>query len=273
MIQRKNDGLLSFGIYRKPTQTGQYLNYFSHHPLSQKKSVASALYNRAFSLCSTEHRENEIKLIDEQLRLNNYPKRFCESIKRKCEEQYSGALIHLRNLSQGNNRKKYIAAPYIKGTSERMQRGLKQFDVIIAHKVTNTLRSNICQLKDRLEHQDKKNAVYKFPCLDCNVVYVGETSKCVRDRIKEHKTAVNRKYEQSLLHQHVRQTEHHFDFENTKVLQLQKSTGPRRILESIYSYLNPRAINRCYQLPQQYNVIIWIGHRIITTTKFILWMF
>ena len=60
-----------FGIYRKPTQTGQYLNYFSHHPLSQKKSVASALYNRAFSLCSTEHRENEIKLIDEQLRLNN----------------------------------------------------------------------------------------------------------------------------------------------------------------------------------------------------------
>ena len=174
MIQRKNDGLLSFGIYRKPTHTGHYLNYFSHHPLSQKKSVASALYNRAFSLCSTEHRENEIKLIDEQLRLNNYPKRFCESIKRKCEEQYSGALIHLRNLSQGNNRKKYIAAPYIKGTSERMQRALKQFDVIIAHKATN-------------------NAVYKIPCLDCNVVYVGETSKCVRDRIKEHKTAVNKK--------------------------------------------------------------------------------
>ena len=61
MIQSKNDGLLSFGIYRKPTQTGQYLNYFSHHPLSQKKSVASALYNRAFSLCSIELRENEIK--------------------------------------------------------------------------------------------------------------------------------------------------------------------------------------------------------------------
>ena len=64
MIQRKNDGRISFvGIYRKPTHTGQYLNYFSHHPLSQKKSVASALYNRAFSLCSTEHREDEIKLI------------------------------------------------------------------------------------------------------------------------------------------------------------------------------------------------------------------
>ena len=35
------------------------------------------------------------------------------------------------------------------------------------------------------------NTVYKIPCLDCNVVYVGETRKCVRDRIKEHKTAVN----------------------------------------------------------------------------------
>ena len=53
----------------------------------------SALYNRAFSLCSSEHREDEIKLIDEQLRLNNYPKRFYDSIKRKSEEQYSGALF------------------------------------------------------------------------------------------------------------------------------------------------------------------------------------
>ena len=159
-----------------------------------------------------------MKLIDEQLRLNNYPKRFCESIKRKCEEQYSGALIHQRNPSQGNTRKKYIAVPYIRGTSERIQRALKQHDVIVAHKTTNTLRSNICQLKDRLDHQDKNNAVYKIPCQDCNVVYGGETSKCVKDRIKEHKTAVNRKYEQSIIYQHTRQTEHHFDFVNTKVL-------------------------------------------------------
>ena len=149
------------------------------------------MYNRAFS--------DEIKLIDEQLRLNNYPKRFSESIKRKSEEQYYGALIHQRNLSQGNTRKKYIAVPYIRGTSERMQRALKQHDVIVAHKATNTLRSNICPFKNRLDHQDKNNAVYKIPCLDCNVVYVGETSKCVKDRIKEHKTAVDRKYEQSLI--------------------------------------------------------------------------
>ena len=230
MIQRKNDGRLSFGIYSKPTHTGQYLNYFSHHPLSQKKSVASALYNRAFSQWSTEHREDEIKLNDEQLRLNNYPKRFCESIQRKCEEQYSAALIHQRNPSQGNTRKKYIAVPYIRGTSGRMQRALKQHDFIVAHKATNTLRSNICQLKDRLDHQDKNNAVYKIPYQNCNIVYVGETSKCVKDRIMEQKTAVNRKYEQSLIYQHTRQTVHHFDFDNTKVLQQQKSTGPRKIL-------------------------------------------
>ena len=104
----------------------------------------SALYNRAFSLCSSEHREDEIKLIDEQLRLNNYLKRFYEFIKRKSEEQYSGALIHQRNPSQGNTRKKYIVAPYIIGISERMQRALKQYDVIVAHKATNTLKSNIC---------------------------------------------------------------------------------------------------------------------------------
>ena len=131
-------------------------------------------------------------------------------------------------------------------------------------------------IKGPFRPSDKNNAVYKIPCLDCNVIVcVGETSKCVKDRIKEHKTAVNRKYEQSIIYQHTRQTEHHFDFDNTnfKVLQQQKSTGPRRILESIYSNLNPTAVNRCYQLPQQYNVIMKIGRRIIASAKFILWKF
>ena len=35
------------------------------------------------------------------------------------------------------------------------------------------LVSNIRQLNDRLDHQDKNNAVYKIPCQDSNVVYVG----------------------------------------------------------------------------------------------------
>ena len=131
--------------------------------------------------------------------------------------------------------KKYIAVPYTRGTSKRMQRALKQHNVIVAHKATNTLRPNFCQLKYRLDHQDKNNAVYRIPCQDSNVVYVGQTSKC----IKEHKTVVNRKYEQSLIYQHTRQTEHHFDFDITKVLQQKKSTGPSKILEFIYSNLNP----------------------------------
>ena len=164
--------------------------------------------------------------------------RILDSSKKSKSRQHYKEKIHCRTLHHCR-------------TSERMQRVLKQHDVIIAHKVTNTLRSNICQLKDRLDHQDKNNAVYKIPCLDCNVVYVGKTSKCVKDRIKEHKTAVNRKYEQSLIYQHTHQTEHHFYFHKTKVLQQQKSTGPRKILESIYSNLNPSAINRCHQLPQQ----------------------
>ena len=51
-INRKNDGSLSFSIYRKPTFTGKQLDYHSLHPLSQKRSVASSLFKRATDLCS-----------------------------------------------------------------------------------------------------------------------------------------------------------------------------------------------------------------------------
>ena len=49
-----NNGEISGLIYRKPTHTDQYLRYSFHHQTSCKESVASSLFNRAYSIITNK---------------------------------------------------------------------------------------------------------------------------------------------------------------------------------------------------------------------------
>ena len=47
LLTRELDGSLSTSIFRKPTHAGRYLPFNSHHPFSQKVSIARTLYFKA----------------------------------------------------------------------------------------------------------------------------------------------------------------------------------------------------------------------------------
>ena len=83
--------------------------------------------------------------------------------------------------------------------------------------------------------------------------YIGEPSKVVGDRVKEHSSNVRRRYQGSLIYKHSNEsyeTGHEFDFDNKKVLNSSKFTGTRKYLESFYSVADQNSINRFIQPPQ-----------------------
>ena len=61
----KSDGSLSTRVYRKPTHTNQYLQWDSHHAISNKYSVINSLLHRAKDICS-----NQDQLEEEQTHIN-----------------------------------------------------------------------------------------------------------------------------------------------------------------------------------------------------------
>ena len=83
-LLKRNNGEISVLVYRKPTHTDQYLHHSSHHQTSCKESVASSLFNRAYSIITNKddlHKENA--RIKQVLKENGYRKSIINKIFRR----------------------------------------------------------------------------------------------------------------------------------------------------------------------------------------------
>ncbi|KYN30131.1 hypothetical protein ALC57_00414, partial [Trachymyrmex cornetzi] len=71
-IMFRNDGLI-FDWYRKPTFSGRFLNYWSQHPISQKKGTILSLIDKVFFVSHPHDFDWEnVKILDSE---RNYNKR------------------------------------------------------------------------------------------------------------------------------------------------------------------------------------------------------
>ena len=59
--------------YRKPTFSGRYLNFNSHHPLNNKIAIIYGLVDRAIKLSHKSFQKQNILFIKQVLKQKNYP--------------------------------------------------------------------------------------------------------------------------------------------------------------------------------------------------------
>ena len=74
LITPDKDGRLDITVYRKPTQTNQYLQWDSHHTISSKYSVVGTFHHRARTICSNNQLlQQEEDHLSKALMNCNYP--------------------------------------------------------------------------------------------------------------------------------------------------------------------------------------------------------
>ena len=105
-----------------------------------------------------------------------------------------------------NEKRVYSSVPYIKGTSECLQRAFKSHEVTLVHKPFNPLRSQLVHVKDKTENLKKCGTIYHIHCKQCDKDYVGETSWLLETRVKEHLPRNS-----SAVHEHCQLTGHSVD--------------------------------------------------------------
>ena len=175
------DGSIKLLVYRKKSHTGQYLHLSSHHPLHQKLGVYHTLMDRAHGIITeSEDVQTEEDHIKSSLRKCGYP----DWSFRQIDQQMSR---RSKTKPKPSQKKGMVTIPYVKGTSEALQRIFNKYNVATTMRPLSKLRSMLVHPKDKRSLEDSTGVVYQIPCKDCDKVYVGETGRKFGVRKTEHK--------------------------------------------------------------------------------------
>ncbi|XP_033097623.1 uncharacterized protein LOC117101698 [Anneissia japonica] len=171
LVTRPDAGTWSHAVYRKPTHTDRYLNKrLFHHP-STKKGVCNTLIKRAHCISDHNSIRREVQHVKAALKLNGYHTRDI-------------ATPRPSNRLGNADSRKYVCLPYLVQLSHRIQHILLQADVKVFHNAPNKLSRTLQTHKEKPPAQSQLG-VYRISC-ECGKVYIGETGRDLRTRLKEH---------------------------------------------------------------------------------------
>jgi predicted GIY-YIG superfamily endonuclease len=128
-----------------------------------------------------------------------------------------------------------IFIPYVKGISDMFKRIGNKYNIKTIFKTEHTLRNVFVRTKpDTKSQQQIKHCIYSIPC-ECGRRYIGETSRPLEVRIKEHKHNLKEGLlEKSKLAQHAYEEGHRIKWDEAKAIQKKPDTIYRKYKESAH---------------------------------------
>jgi len=172
------NSIVKFDLYKKPTNSGRYLNFLSNHPMEHKKGVISGLFDRILLLSHPSFHTKNIKDAIIILLQNGYPLQFIFSTINNRIRKFiiNGINERDKKVTLDNTpTRKFFTAPYMKGISESFINIIKKYDFNLAYTINNSLQKYIKTGKDKLNPDSCCDVVYKINCHDCEASYVGQT--------------------------------------------------------------------------------------------------
>ena len=225
VVTRTEQGFRS-SVYCKPTITGQYLNFNTHHPYTVKKGIVHCLQHQTKTIsCDTDAYQKEMISLRHNLHRNNYP------------ECITSALRNLDRRIEDNTQKlTTVCLPYVKGLAERIQKRCSPYDIRTVFRRGSTLQRYLFRVKPPTEFNMIKNCVYSIPC-SCVKIYKGETGHPLKVRLQEHqKPEVQGEIEKSGMADHIwKEKRNHLPlWDDVKITDRAECWRIRRLKESVY---------------------------------------
>ena len=220
---------LKFSIFRKPTHSETYLHYFAHASEDIKLGIAQSLFLRAFRICSPEFLDNEINHIKCSFRNLAYPPKVLNKALLKARKVHFSKNKNKPTNNINNENIKIMKLPYVKNL-EKFKKPLQKMKTRLVFTYNNKLTHNLCNNKPK--NSPKNNGVYEIPCKECKKIYVGETGRDLKKRIREHHSDIKHANENNAMFVHLRDSNHPIDFEHAKIVYPSNSVRRRHIVES-----------------------------------------
>ena len=189
-ITRQNGKLYSTWFY-KTTDTGLTMNFHAIAPLRYKKSVVSGLVHRIHRACSTwANFDTSLSKAKKLLEKNQYPPDFYEPIIYSTLEKIVTNYEHTvseEKPEDDKNEEKLVFVQYRGKVTEKFEHSLRKIKAPCKMiKTIKKLKTVLPSLKTPIEKALKSKVVYQINCSRCEACYVGQTSRHLATRIKEH---------------------------------------------------------------------------------------
>ena len=189
-IKRVNNSFTT-SVYRKPTFTGLMTKFSSAIPNQYKKNLVTTLVIRAYNICSNYFDlHDEFKFLEQTLFKNGFSVTFtCSVIKR----QLNKLLKPSCRPATANKAIVYFSIPYKGNTSFTLRKSLTKLLMSFYPQVTirvvfkpNSTIQNYFNIKDKIPIELRSSVIYLYQCRECNLRYLGQTGKHLKERISNH---------------------------------------------------------------------------------------
>ena len=206
---------IEFGIYHKATSKDIIIPYDSNHHIQHKLSVFHCLFQRLNKIPLTKYAYNiEYNRILTLARDNGYPVGVVLGICNRIKKELMYRLAY-KTLAKETPELGYISINYFPDMRliRKLQNIFKKYHIKLAFKNSNVGHMII---NNNLDKQDilQKSGVYQLKCLKCNAIYIGETGRQIKTRIKEHK----KDYVRSNMGRHLNTMNHKLDEDDIRIL-------------------------------------------------------
>jgi hypothetical protein len=203
LLITRHSSNLEIDIYRKHT-TDTTINFHSNHPTEQKLAAYHYYINRMLSLPLTEEkRQAEWETIKTIARNNNYPIKCIIKLKTQMQNKTP-------TPDASDNNKTWASFTYHSSNVRKITNLFRQTNVNITFRSANTIRQYTRPNTAVKIHDYNSSGVYKLTCMSCNKSYIGQTSRNLAQRYREHIRYIRNNDPQFAYAMHILQNTHEY---------------------------------------------------------------
>jgi len=228
-IKNNNNGKYEFKIHRKNAITNVQIKPHSSISPNIKDGVFKGFLARAYTICSPQYLENEIKFLRSVFIENGYKDNQLDKIIKEYKPKDQRPNIQ----EPEPDNKITTSLPWIPGVSTKLKRAFKKENINVAFKSGKNLQDILCKKNKSTLPPLSSPGVYKVSC-SCGKAYVGETGACIKTRIKQHQKATfEDKVNDSAIAEHHHDCRKEILWEETKQLSSESNYFKRKIREAL----------------------------------------
>ena len=239
-LTRTKEGNLQRTVFRKSTHSGRYLNFQSYHPIQHKISVVDTLLFRAFIICDQNQIDNELQIVTTQLQNNGYPLKFINRRKSRMQERAKSYTFGTKLTSSEDKSLPRLILPYMGPITNRITQFIRsKIEVNLGYNPGLKIGTIINNCKQKLPTEDNEIGIYKITC-SCDSIYIGETSRSLTIRMKEHL-----KSKTSAVSIHLQNNPTHSIYEDSaSLIEKEPRTFHRKFKEHMWILKEPNNFNQ-----------------------------